>query len=33
MTTGALFEIAVDGTPRSYRDEKATAIEAVPIVN
>jgi hypothetical protein len=26
--TGARFEIAVDGKPRSYRDVKATAIEA-----
>jgi hypothetical protein len=26
--TGARFEIAVDGKPRSYRDVKATAVEA-----
>jgi hypothetical protein len=26
--TGARFEIAIDGTPRSYRDRKELAIEA-----
>jgi electron transfer flavoprotein alpha/beta subunit len=26
--TGARYEIAVDGKPRSHRDVKATAIEA-----
>jgi hypothetical protein len=28
MPSGAQFEIAVDGKPRSYRDTKAMAIEA-----
>ena len=28
MTTGAQFEISVDGKPRSHRDRKDTAIEA-----
>jgi hypothetical protein len=27
-TTGACYEIAIDGTPRSYRDRKELAIEA-----
>jgi hypothetical protein len=26
--TGACYEIAIDGTPRSYRDRKELAIEA-----
>jgi hypothetical protein len=26
--TGAQFEISIDGTPRTYRDRKAFAIEA-----
>jgi hypothetical protein len=26
--TGAQFEISIDGTPRSYRDQKPIAIEA-----
>ena len=25
---GARFEISIDGTPRTYRDDKAIAIEA-----
>jgi hypothetical protein len=25
---GAQFEVAIDGTPRTYRDDKAMAIEA-----
>ena len=28
MTTGARYQIAVDGQPRSNRDDKAIAIEA-----
>jgi hypothetical protein len=28
QTTGAQFEISIDGTPRTYRDYKAMAIEA-----
>ena len=28
MKTGACYEIAIDGTPRSYRDRKELAIEA-----
>jgi hypothetical protein len=27
-TTGACYEIAIDGIPRSYRDRKELAIEA-----
>jgi hypothetical protein len=27
-TPGAQFEISIDGTPRTYRDHKAFAIEA-----
>jgi hypothetical protein len=27
-TPGAQFEISIDGTPRTYRDRKAFAIEA-----
>ena len=26
---GAQFEISIDGTPRTYRDQKAIAIEVV----
>jgi hypothetical protein len=26
--TGARFEVSIDGTPRTYRDRKALAIEA-----
>ncbi len=36
MTTtkpqGAQFEISIDGTPRTYRDDKAMAIEAAEIL-
>jgi hypothetical protein len=28
LNTGARFEIAIDGTPRSYRDRKELAIKA-----
>ena len=27
-TPGAQFEVSIDGTPRTYRDRKAFAIEA-----
>jgi hypothetical protein len=26
--SGAQFEISIDGTPRTYRDDKAMAVEA-----
>jgi hypothetical protein len=29
---GAQYEITVDGTPRSYRDDKAMAIEAAKLI-
>jgi hypothetical protein len=36
MTTtkpqGAQFEISIDGTPRTYRDDKAMAIEAAELL-
>jgi hypothetical protein len=30
--TGARFEIAIDGTPRSYRDRKELAIAAATLL-
>jgi hypothetical protein len=30
--TGAQFEIRIDGTPRSYRDRKDYAMEAVRLI-
>ena len=29
---GAQFEISIDGTPRTYRDDKAMAIEAAELL-